>query len=250
LATERGFTAGKIDPTDVIGIGEYDLGKAYEMAFTSWPPQRVSFAQMAFQESVQLYRAQGIKGAELDIEFLYWKTAEEEAYVPELEDIRDEVIDAWKRREAFVTAKTEAEKMARQAAGDKPLAESLSEHDGLEIIRPQPFSWMSTGSTPFGGAGAPTLSQVDGVEAAGNDFMSSVFSLKQGEVGVAVDESHAMVYVVRIIAETPSEEILREQFLASGVTPEMSRIAYVEIEDVWQDWYKDLEQEMSLKWKQ
>ncbi|MEO8498204.1 MAG: hypothetical protein ABI614_24325, partial [Planctomycetota bacterium] len=244
LASEHGFTAGKIDPTDVIGIEQFELGKAYEMAFTSWPPQRVSFAQMAFQESVQMYRAQRIKSAELGGEFLYWTVAEKDAYVPQLEAIRGEVIEAWKHREAFVIAKAEAEKLAKQAAGDKPLGESLSEHDGLEIIQPVPFSWMSTGSTPFGGAGAPTLSQVEGVEAAGNDFMKSVFGLKQGQVGVAVDQPQAIVYVVRIAAETPSEEILKAQFLASGVTPEMSQIAFVEIEGVWQDWYKDLETEM------
>ncbi|MDA1052484.1 MAG: hypothetical protein O3C40_18665 [Planctomycetota bacterium] len=250
LATERGFVPGKIDPTDAVGIDAYDLGKAYEMTFTSWPPERVSFAQKAFLDTVQLYRAERIKSAEFGIEFLYWKVAEEEAFLPKLEDIRNEVVDAWKHREAFVFAKAEAEKLAKQAGAGKPLGESLSEHDGLEVIQPAPFSWMSTGSTPFGGAGAPTLSQVDGVEAAGNDFMKAVFSLKPGEVGVAVDQPQAMVYVVRIAAETPSEEILKEQFLASGVTPEMSQIAYSEIEDVWQDWYKDLEQEMNVKWKE
>ncbi|MBI2481642.1 MAG: hypothetical protein HYV60_24255, partial [Planctomycetia bacterium] len=249
LAAERGFSAGKIDATDVIGIEEYELGKAYEMAFTSWPPQRVSFAQKAFLENSQPYRAQRIKSAELDVEFLYWNVAEEQAYVPELKDIRDEVIDYWKRREAFVIAKAEAEKLAKEASADKPLGESLSAHDGLEIIQPAAFSWMSTGSTPFGGAGAPTLSQVEGVEAAGNEFMRSVFSLKKGEVGIAVDQPEAMVYVVRIAAETPSDEMLREQFLASGVTPEMSQIAFVEIEDVWQDWYNDLEKEMNVEWK-
>ncbi|HUG66954.1 MAG TPA: hypothetical protein VMM76_04330 [Pirellulaceae bacterium] len=250
LAAERGFTAGKIDATDVLGIEEYELGQAYEMTFTSWPPQRVSFAQKAFLDTAQPYRAQRIKSAELDVEFLYWNVAEEEAYVPELEDIRDEVIDAWKRREAFVIAKAEAEKLAKQAAGDKPLGESLSTHDDLEIIQPAPFSWMSTGSTPFGGAGAPTLSQVEGVEAAGNEFMRSVFSLKKSEVGIAVDQPEAIVYVVRIAAETPSDEMLKEQFLSSGVTPEMSQIAFVEIEDVWQDWYKNLEEEMEVKWNE
>ena len=250
MATERGFTAGKIDATDALGIEKYELGKAYEMAFTSWPPQRVSFAQKAFLDSSQPFRTQRIKSAELDVEFLYWNVAEEAAYVPELKDIRDEVIDAWKRREALVIAKAEAEKLAKEASADKALGESLSAHDGLDIIQPAPFSWMSTGTTPFGGAGAPTLSQVDGVEAAGNEFMKSVFSLKNGEVGVAIDQPEAMVYVVRIAAETPSDEMLKEQFLASGITPEMSQIAFVEIEDVWQDWYKDLEQEMKVKWKE
>jgi hypothetical protein len=109
---------------------------------------------------------------------------------------------------------------------------------------------MSTGSTPFGGAGSPTLSAVDGVEAAGNEFMKSVFSLKPGEVGVAVDQPQAMVYVVRIAAETPSEDMLKEQFLQSGVTPEISQIAFMEVEDVWQNWYKDLEEEMKVKWNE
>lgn len=249
LAAERGFTAGKIDPTDVIGIEEYDLGKAYEISFAQGSIQRVTFAQVAFQENVQMFRAQRIRSAELGIVFLYWKVSEKEAYVPKLEDIREEIIDAWKRREAFVIAKAEAEKLAGQVAADKPLGESLTEHDGLEIIQPAPFSWMSTGSTPFGGAGSPMLSQVEGVEAAGSEFMKSVFSLKPGGVGVAVDQPQAMVYVVRLAAEMPSEEMLKEQFLASGVTPEISQIAFMEVESVWQDWYKDLQNEMNVKWK-
>ncbi|MBC8355169.1 MAG: hypothetical protein H8E66_24605 [Planctomycetes bacterium] len=250
LAAERGFSAGKIDPTDALGIEEYDLGKAYETKFDqfTWPPQRVSFAQKAFLDSVQLYRAERIKSAELDIEFLYWKVSEEEAFVPELEDIREEVVDTWKRQKAFAIAMDRARELEKQVASDKPLGESLGAEDGHEVIQPAPFSWMSTGSTPFGGAGAPTLSQVDGVEAAGDEFMKKVFSLKAGEVGVAVDQPQAVVYVVRVAAETPSEEMLKEQFLASGVTPEMSQIAFVEIEDVWQDWYKDLQEEMSVKW--
>jgi hypothetical protein len=250
LAAEYGFTAGKIDPSDVIEIEAFDLGQAFETTFTSWPPQRVSFAQKAFAENVQSYKAEQIKSAELDVEFLYWKVGEEESFVPELTDIRDEVIEAWKHQKAFELAKTEGDKLAQQAASDEPLGDSLSEHEGLEIIEPSPFSWMSTGSTPFGGAGAPTLSQVEGVEAAGNEFMKSVFSLGQGEVGVAVDEPKNNVYVVRIVAQVPPEEMLKAGFLSAGVTPEISRIAFGEIEGVWRAWYQDLEREMQVKWEE
>ena len=218
-------------------------------SFTSWPPQRVSFAQKAFGESTQVYRAQRIESAELDIDFLYWKISEEDAYIPEFEDVRDEVVDTWKRQKAFEIAKAKAKELAAKVKPDKPLGDSLAELEGMEILRPTPFSWMSTGSTPFGGAGAPTLSAVDGVEAAGNEFMKSVFGLKQGETDVAVNQPQTVVYVVRIASEFPNEALLKEQFLAAGVTPEVSQIAFVEIEDVWQDWYRDLEEELQVRWQ-
>ena len=79
--------------------------------------------------------------------------AEEEGYVPELEDIRDEIVDAWRKQVAFLLAKAEAERLAEEA-GDKVLAEVFADREGLEVFEPLEFSWMTIGSTPFGGVAA------------------------------------------------------------------------------------------------
>jgi len=243
LATGPGLTAGKTDMVDPLGIEEYELGRSYETVFTSWPPQRIPFAQLAYQEGLQPYRPQRIRGEQVDLEFLYWKTAQESSYVPELNDIREEVVDAWKRQQALALAKAEAERLAKQAAADKPLGESLGA--GHTVLQPPEFSWMTTGFTPFGG-GAPALSAVDGVQSAGEDFMKSVFALQPGQAGVAVNQPQDTVYVVRMVEQSPDDEVLKQQFLASGVTNEVAQMAFVELGQLWQSWYDDLEREMKV----
>jgi hypothetical protein len=164
-----------------------------------------------------------------------------------LEDIRDEIVDAWKRREAFALARAEAERLAEEARGKK-LAEAIAGREGLEIIEPAEFSWMTVGMTPFGGGGQPSLSAVDGVEGAGNDFMQAVFRLKEGDTGVAANQAETAVYVVRIVSESPPESERREQFLISGLTPEMQGIVSEELFELWDGWYNDLEKELKVVW--
>jgi hypothetical protein len=249
IAAEHEMTAGETDLADELEIEEHELGKASTFSIATGSFQQLTFAQIAYFEGLQANRAERIRGAEADTEFLYWKVAEEEAFVPELKDIRDEVIDAWKRQEAFLLAQAEADRLAKAASGDKPLDELIADREELKVITPLPFSWMSPGFTPFGGGGAPSLSQVIGVDAAGTEFMKAVFALEPGEVGVAVNQPHSHVYLVRVVSQMPEEAVLRNQFLSSGVTPEVSQMAMMELERLWQDWYEDLEREMNVAWQ-
>lgn len=246
LAGEHGLTAGKTDLVDSLGIEEYELGKASHMDFssmTTWPPPRYSFAQLAYQEGLPKYRPQRIRGEEFNIEFMYWKVDEAEGYVPELEEVRDEIVAAWKNQEALLLAKSAAEKLVKEA-GKKKLTEVFGERDDVTIIEPSEFSWMTTGATPFGGAGAPTLSSVEGVEFGGQEFMRSVFALGEGETGIATNQPEDHVYVVRIDSESPSEAARKQLFLLSGLTDELRRIAVTDQIDFLQD----LERELQVAW--
>ena len=62
---------------------------------------------------------------------------------------------------------------------------------------------MTTGGF---GMGQPELSQVAGIELAGREFMQAVFALRPSESGVAPNQSHAKVYVVRAIKQEPDDE--------------------------------------------
>jgi hypothetical protein len=92
------------------------------------------------------------------------------------------------------------------------------------------------------------LSQVNGAEMAGPDFMEGVFSLRAGEVGVAVNNPETIVYVVRVMSESPPAATLREMFLASGITSDVVSIARMEQARIYSDWYQSLEEEMDVKW--
>jgi len=247
LAQQHGLIAGETPPVDELEIADYELGKAFRFSFAGNQFRRESFAEIAFSDRQPLFKSDQIRSFEIDVEFLYWKTKEEEAFVPKLADVRDEVINAWKRGEAFQIAKAEAERMAKTLPGDKPLRESLGEAQAPNVIEPPEFTWLTRGSLPMG-SGAPMLNAVEGVEFPSHDFMRAVFALKPGEVGVAANGPQTTVYVARIAAESPDEETRRQLFAEGGVTGEMNFLARVELQTFFSQWYRDLEQEMKLHW--
>jgi len=159
----------------------------------------------------------------------------------------DEVVDAWKQGKAFQLAKVEAEKLAKKIKGAESMRESLDEETAGKVVDTNEFSWMTGGSVPMG-YGQPTLSTVDGVEFAGMDFMEAVFALEPGETGVAVNEPQTFVYVVRVVSETPDEDERRENFLTSGVSFQTFHMAAMERDRVMEQWYRDLDEEMDVKW--
>lgn len=249
FASQRGLTVGKTRMVDALEVQEYELGKSFEQAQFSWPPQQVPFAAIAFRDGEALYRPAQIRGESRDVYFVYWKVREKEAYVPALKDIRDKVIDTWKQQEAFKVAKTEAEQLAGQAKSSaKPLKEIIAGKADLKVTETNEFSWLSTGFTPAG-MGMPGLSSVEGVTDAGEDFMRAVFALKLSESGVAVNEPKSFVYVVRIISDAPSDEELKKQFLESGGSFEIQQIASMEGQRRLRDWYLDLTKQMGVSWK-
>jgi hypothetical protein len=246
LAEKFGFTAGETPLVDEIGIGDFELGKAYRFSFNQRQVQTITFAQIAYAEGIPLYKADQIRSFEVDVEFLYWKVEEQEPYVPELADIRQEVVDAWKQGEALQVAKVEAEKLAKKIKGTEPMMESLDKDLAEKVVETNEFSWMTEGAVPMG-FGQPTLSSVDGVEFAGMDFMESVFSLDPGETGVAVNQPQTIVYVVRVASESPDEEELRQKFLQGGFYRAVS-LAGMERYRFMGEWYRDLDKEMEVEW--
>ena len=242
------MTVGQIPLVDAIEVDEYELGKSFNMQFTSWPPTRESFAEIAFAENIRRHSPSTISGSESGVQFLYWKTDGEEPYVPDFSDARAEVEAAWKRIEARKIAEHEAQNLKDELSqGKETLKEKFADSD-REVIEPSEFSWMSTGFNP-GGAGTPVLSEVVGIENAGQDFMKEVFALKTGEVGAAMNMAKSKVYVFRLVSESPPVDLLKQLFLTSGDSPEVQYIAYVESISLLRAWYTNLESESGVKWQ-
>jgi hypothetical protein len=78
--------------------------------------------------------------------------------------------------------------------------------------------------------------------------METVFTMNSGEVGVAVNNPKTDVYVVRVVAKSPPEEILREKYIAGGMDFSVMHIAMSERSQVYLDWYEDLEKELKVTW--
>ncbi|MFM7074303.1 MAG: hypothetical protein ACKO38_21150, partial [Planctomycetota bacterium] len=243
LADRIGVAYGKTPLVDGIEVQEQELGKSAMFSFSNGF-SRISFAEIAYRENLLLYKAEQIFGDDPDVEFLYWKTEEKASYVPELAEVRDQVIATLKRQKALALATKSAEEKVKEASGK----DSLKAAFGDKTLETNEFSWMTAGAVPFS-TGAPTISRVDNVDMAGADFMRAVFRLKVGETGVAVNQPKTTVYVVRITSESPSEEVLRERFLQTGANFEVAHLAQTEGSSIASDWIKELEGQLGVQWR-
>ena len=248
-----GLTIGSTDLVDRISVPEYELGAAYDLVFTGGRIGRITFADVAFSANTEPFKAREFPRVDFqDVKFLFWKIDEREAFVPPLDDIRDKVIRAWKTqpdravRLALESAEQDVE-LARGQPGNT-LAELFAEQADRTFIETDEVSWMTTGSLPLDSGGGPFLSTIPGVEGAGHEFREKMFRSRPGEVGAAVNRPHAIVYVFRIISETPDYEVLREQFLKSGASAPIQFLANRENQRMLSQWYKQLVDELQLQW--
>jgi hypothetical protein len=179
------------------------------------------------------------------VSYVYWRTAEQEAKDPKFDEVQKQLVDAWKLDKAFSLAKVEAQKLADKAKTAKDLKEVVP--DPTKVVVPGPFSWLTTGSLAFG-SGAPSLSTPSDIELAGTDFMEAVFSLKPGEAGIAPNQSHRKIYVVKVMSQEPGDDVLKEQFLETGLNMPVMNIAQREMMRTSIDLFEGLDKEMQLVW--
>ena len=189
--------------------------------------------------------------------FVYWREEVVPEEVPPLTSIRDEVVKAWKLQKALPLARAKAEQLAKQAAeAGKPLSEVFVDN-AANVIKSNPFSWMTRGALAGSTDARPMLSPVTGtaggqpvtISGAGQDFMQAVFDLDVGQVGVAVNQPQKFVYVVRVDSQEPTDEQRRDAFFAAGITPEVNYLVQMEQADIIRDWYSGLEKEYQISWK-
>ena len=183
--------------------------------------------------------------------YLVWKIDEKAAYVPELSDVRDEVVRSWKQIKARDLARKRADALVEKAReSKKPLAETLGAADGVSVTKTTAFSWLTRGAVNmFDTQTPPKLSVVEGVQDAGADFMRKVFSLSVGETGEAMNEPQTICYVVRVVSLEPSREVLRNLFISDAY----STYAAASLDDrraTFDAWIKGIEREAHLEWKQ
>ena len=143
--------------------------------------------------------------------YVAWKIDETEAYVPELDEAREEVIEAVRTQEARELARAAAEEIAVEAnaADDAPLTQFVREPK-QELIRRDlgPFSWMNT----FGFMQA-TIGNVPQLDDVGDQFMRAVFNAETGQHVVAPNRRESVFYVVKPTTFQPPIEQLRDRFL-------------------------------------
>ncbi len=143
--------------------------------------------------------------------YVSWKIDSKDEYIPELDEVREEVIMAIRMKEARKLAREAAEALAKQANEKADAKLSTIVPEGKEQFLHEdlgPFSWMN--SFGFGRATIGNVPQLDNV---GAEFMRKVFTNDIGEAGVAPNQSERVFYVVQPNGFQPPVDELRQRFL-------------------------------------
>jgi len=249
LAEGKNVEVGELKSVTPLQAMKSDIGKSFREMQSAVPGQgrQVPFVQFAFAENLPEYRAEMDQDGENNF-YLFWKTSEEPAYVPPLDEIRSEVVQAWKLNKARELAKKRGEEYAEQARTQKKsLAELFGSQPNMKVSEPAPFSWLTLGNVPLQQGAEPRLSEVDGVDQAGPDFMRMVFGLSAGGVGIAFNQPQDIVYVVRAIEFEPSEEQLRDEFARENPMRYLSA-AREDQRAIYRHWIEDLKTDADVRW--
>ncbi|HEX3871831.1 MAG TPA: hypothetical protein VHV77_15410, partial [Pirellulales bacterium] len=185
--------------------------------------------------------------------YMFWKTEDVPAHVPDLAKIRTEVEHAWKMIQAREPMDRKANELASQAREAKKTLKDTLGAKGYKVVESPAFSWLTSGSAGnFNSGVMPTISDVEGVIDPGSDFMREVFSLRVGDVGVAQNNPETIAYVLRPTSVEPSENVLRETFMADkgGTQTQIQQAALVDQRKLVDAWNKQLVKETSLVWVQ
>jgi hypothetical protein len=172
-------------------------------------------------DDVEMY--QPISTEDIDANrYLAMKMSDVPGRIPELAEVRDDVVRAWKLGQAAQLAHRRAEELAKKAQEAKgslsdALATETANETAIEVIRTDPFS-RYTGGEVFFAAGRRQLqpfrlSEPAGIVAAGPEFMNEVFELNDDEVGSVLNHDHSIAYVVRVAEHQLSQDELRKAYL-------------------------------------
>ncbi|MDO4575033.1 MAG: hypothetical protein Q4D98_07450 [Planctomycetia bacterium] len=183
--------------------------------------------------------------------YLSWKTEEVESNVPNFSDagVKDRVVAAWKFDKARSLAKAEAERLAAECGKAGNLTAL-----GDKVFASGPFHWLTYGSILENqhSVQEPQISEVKNVDTdtrknAGENFMKAVFSLKEGEVGVAEDLSRSTYYVVQLKEFLPKDDVLQNMFAESPLDYYRTA-ANADLRAVAQSWLEQLATDAGLEW--
>lgn len=252
IAMKQGLEAGRSDLVTALEAERSGpIGTSGEMVVdptSRFGVRRQRWLDTMFGQGGQLLRPAATRDASGN-RYISWATEDQPEYVPTFEQAREKVERRWREVEARSKARAKAEEFAKQAAaGSQPLAD-LVKGAGLETRTVGPFTWMTQGSVPFGAA--PRLSEPEGIDKPGDEFMRAVFGLEPGGAATAFNEPRTICYVVRLATLEPGADVLRDRFVAGR--KDQRRLAMVGRQQMSAEfgrWFEAFEQRQGVEWRQ
>lgn len=179
------------------------------------------------------------------------KLKKAESLLAEHEELQQEVLETWKMVQARELAVKAAEKLAEEARkAGLPLDLAFIDRPDIAVTSTRPFSWMTYGSVPLETAPTPPrLSEVEGVEMPGPDFMRAVFRLKKGQIGVTTNHPKTIAYVVRVIETNPPEDALWTLFTEIDQYGTYMAVAGGDQVRMIRAWQEELRKTAGLEWE-
>ncbi len=236
--------------SDEFELEMYPLGQSYEIRLVNSGVDRLPFSAIAFTDSLPMYQPRRFPQQETSPVYVYWKTAEEAAYEPDLAEVRDEVVYAWKLDQARKFAKKAAESAAKTAREKRSALSEALAAEGRTFIDTGAISWMTGGSVGLQAGGMPQLGVIPGVRNVTDEMMHTIFRLQPGEIGVVTDSTKTVYYVVRVNEYLPELENRQEGFLATGADlPGLGSLKMRDTSQYLMSWYQGLQNELDVAWQ-
>jgi hypothetical protein len=246
LAEKHGLKVGKTGPMSYVDLRVTPVGQSGD------GDSGHRLADLLFgSKDVDSYQPVSTKDSNAN-RYVAMKTSDAPGRIPELADVRDEVLRAWKLEKAAELAEKYAKEQATKAKeSGKPLAEFFTGGLVGNVVRTDPFALYTGGDVAYATRQLEPfrLSEPDGIVAAGPEFMDKVFQLKPGEVTAVLNHDHSIAYVVRLVEhQYPPEELHTAYLAEAGIWPGMQIMAT----DRFQRLQRNLAAELvgsSLKWE-
>ena len=241
LAKSYGLTFAMIGPHDALSIRDEPISNS-QVAGTGMMQQQPSFVQLMYtltpsgDPEKPLFSplqtsALDLANFALSKQYVSWKVEDREAYIPTLDEVRDEVVSEWRLNKARVLATEAANEIAKtvNASADATLAGSVPEDKKKDFLNESlpAFQWMDPSFSPrmmqilsqLGGQIPPgispdsaTIGNVPDLDNVGEEFMEAVFTASVNQAKTASNRTGTVVYVVQPTEFMPSADILHEQF--------------------------------------
>ena len=236
FAEENGLIYGETDLADSTQLATTSLGQSsvfIEMRRAGTASELLPLPQIELFAPLM----SGLSGSAQNEfkEFYFWKVDGRPAAEPQLSDVREEVIAAWKKKQAWSLTETAAKELsAKVGNGEDPWATALAETLRPLVITTDPFPWLAR--MGMGGQGGISTTFVPKLDGVGEEFMQQVFSSEVGKVGVAPNQAKSVYYVFRVIEKLPSLEELQERFESDQMKQGPMAVAQEEqalSEDIW-----------------
>lgn len=176
-------------------------------------------------------------------QFIFWKIGHKAPETPSFESAKESVRNLWQVQRAADLAESKAKEIASRV-GASSLAESLDdEADRKLVIRPNPFTWLNALIANFD----IQLSDVEGLQPIGNDFMEKVFNANPGDTVVVPDFAKEVYYVVRVNSFAPNEDDLLVRFATAPNTTGVQNAANLESARSLPAWFSNLQKQLGYQ---